>query len=593
MQLDPRLLKQVHSTRLALPMTVGFGFVGGLLVVLQARLLSRIINLVFLRSQSLGDVANLLGILLFIIFLRAIVIWATEISASSIAARVKHTLRTRLFDHILSLGPAYVRGERAGELTHVVVEGIESLDAYFSQYLPQLVLASLVPLIILVFIFPFDSLSAVIFLLTAPLIPFFMILIGNLANTVTQKQWQTLSRMNAYFLDVLQGLSTLKAFGRSREQIRVIALIGERYREVTMKVLRVAFLSALVMEFISTLSTALVAVEIGLRLLYNTSGVAGITFEKALFILILAPEFYLPLRLLGTRFHAAIAGVTAAQRIFQILDESITISWLPTESVQKAEVHPLPEPLVSCPSSVGDIRFRDVCYTYPGDRPALKGVSFDIRAGQKLALVGPTGAGKSTVAHLLLRFLKPDTGYIEVGGIPVEKISPEEWRVLITWVSQDPYLFNDTVSANIRMAKASATQEEVFQAARQAHLHDFILTLPNGYDTLIGERGARLSGGQAQRLALARAFLKDAPLFIMDEATAFLDPHIQTDLLESLGRFLVGRTALIIAHRLKTVSSVDQILVMAEGKIVETGNHQSLLKQDGLYRKLVLSQVGE
>ena len=246
---------------------------------------------------------------------RAALVWGGEVAANRVADRVKHDLRARLVAHLLDLGPAYARGERSGELTNTVVEGIEALDAYFRQYLPQLALAALVPLTVLLFVFPLDWLSGLILLLTAPLIPLFMWLIGNAAEALTRRQWTSLSRMSAHFLDVLQGLTTLKVLGRSREQIQIIAQISDRYRQATMGVLRVTFLSALVLEMVATLSTAVVAVQIGLRLLYGS-----LLFEEAFFVLLLAPEFYLPLRMLGTRFHAGMAGVAAAQRIFEVLE---------------------------------------------------------------------------------------------------------------------------------------------------------------------------------------------------------------------------------------------------------------------------------
>jgi ATP-binding cassette subfamily C protein CydD len=410
-----------------------------------------------------------------------------------------------------------------------------------------------------------------VLLLTAPLIPIFMVLIGNAADALTRRQWTSLSRMSAHFLDVLQGLATLRLFGRSREQLRTIAAISDQFRQATMGVLRVAFLSALVLEMVSTISTAVVAVQIGLRLLYG-----HLSFDQGFFVLLLAPEFYLPLRMLGTRFHAGMAGVAAAQRIFEVLE----VPALVPPASGKVAGKDLP--------SRFDIRFSDVHYAYEeGRRPALCGLSFHVDHGEKVALVGPSGAGKSTVAYLLLRFLEPDRGAIAVGSRPLPDLAPPIWREQVAWVPQDPYLFHGTVAENIRMARPAASPDEVAWAARQAHAEAFIEALPRSYDTVIGERGARLSGGEAQRLALARAFLKDAPLLILDEATANLDPEIEDLVRESMERLLQGRTALIIAHRLATVQRADRILAMAEGRIVEEGTHGALLQQGGLYQQLV------
>jgi thiol reductant ABC exporter CydD subunit len=535
------------------------------------------------------------------------------VAAQRAAGQVKSDLRERLAAHMLALGPAYARGERSGELVNTAAEGVEALDAYFSQYLPQLALAVLVPLTMLAFILPLDLVSGLVLLLTAPLVPLFMILIGNLADTLTRRQWRSLSRLSGHFLDVLQGLTTLKLLGRSRDQIRTIAQVSDRFRQTTLGVLRVAFLSALVMELVTTLSTAVVAVEIGLRLLYGR-----LSFEQAFFVLILAPDFYLPLRLLGTRFHAGLAGTAAARRIFEVLD---TPASAPPQSPPAAgggaafpppflrgrgrvgaaasqESQNVPEP---CPPlnldrgwgqgvrlGASPIRFDDVYYAYEGgQRPALNGLSFQIEPGHKVALVGPSGAGKSTVAQLLLRFVEPDQGAITVAGTPLHDWPAPAWRAQVAWVPEHPYLFHATAAENIRLARPDAGLDAVAWAAEQAQADAFIRALPQGYDTLIGERGARLSGGQAQRIALARAFLKDAPLLILDEATSNLDPEIEAALQEAVGRLLPGRTALIITHRLNTAYQADQIVVLADGRAAETGPHAALMQQDGLYRRLV------
>ena len=571
MKVDKRLLRQARASRIDLALTVGLGLLAGIAIVGQARLLSLVVSQVFLAGGTLEEVRPQLAGFLVLSLVLAALVWGREVSANRVAGRVKVDLRARLVAHLLDLGPAYARGERSGELTNTVVEGIEALDAYFRQYLPQLALAALVPLTVLLFVFPLDWVSGLILLLTAPLIPLFMWLIGNAAEALTRRQWASLSWMSAHFLDVLQGLATLKLLGRSREQIQTIAQISDRYRHATMGVLRVTFLSALVLEMVATLSTAVVAVQIGLRLLYG-----NLLFEEALFILLLTPEFYLPLRLLGTRFHAGMAGVAAAQRIFEVLEV-------------KAEAKAEAEPSLSLNLNLNlSLNLNNVHYAYDGgQRPALKGVTLELLPGEKVALVGPSGAGKSTVANLLLRFIEPDRGMILVDGRPLRDLPRGAWREQVAWVPQNPYLFHATVAENILLARAEAGPDEVAWAARQAHAQAFIESLPQGYDTVIGERGARLSGGEAQRLALARAFLKDAPLLILDEATANLDPEIEELVQEAMTRLLVGRTALIIAHRLSTVHRADRILVMSEGRIQEEGSHTELMQEEGLYRKLV------
>jgi ATP-binding cassette subfamily C protein CydD len=576
MRTDRRLLLQARTARFDLVLTIVLGTFVGLTLVGQALLISYIVNGVFLADMTMRDVQVPLFFLLALSMIRATLTWGNEVSAQRVAGRVKHALRQRLMKHLFALGPAFARKERTGELTHTLVEGVEALDAYFSQYLPQLAMAALIPVTILVFTLPIDLTSALILLLTAPLIPIFMVLIGDAANRLTHRQWTSLSHMSAHFLDILQGLTTLKSLGRSREQVQAIAAISDSFRRTTLGVLRVTFLSALVLELISTISTAVVAVQVGLRLLYGQ-----LAFEHAFFVLILTPEFYLPLRMLGVRFHVGMSGATAAKRIFEILETPVSES-LPSITCETKLTNPR-----------FDIHFEDVHYAYDdGQRDALRGVSFHISPGHKVAIVGPSGSGKSTVAHLLLRFINPDRGTISVDGHNLYSLDLSSWRSLVAWVPQRPYLFNTSVIENIRVAQPEASIDEIIHASQQARAHDFIKSLPLGYDTPIGERGARLSGGQAQRIALARAFLKNAPFLILDEATANLDPDIEARLLEAMDRLLLGCTAIIIAHRLGTIRNVDTVMVMAGGYVVEAGSHEMLMADGGLYHRLVTTYEG-
>ena len=565
--------------RLSIAVMAVLSTLAGVFIVMQAYYLAQVANGVFLGGQTLSQVAIPLTLLLLVMIARASLVWWSEITGQNMACTVKKTLRQHLFAHLLRLGPLYAKRERSGELVQTLTEGVESLDAYFSQFLPQLCTTLFIPAVILIAIFTIDWLSGVLLLVTLPLLPFFIMLIGKQAKAMTERRWQVLSQMSAHFLDVLQGLSTLKQFGRSKAQQEIVHRVSERFSEITMKVLRIAFLSSLVLEMGATICTALVAVEIGLRLLYGT-----LPFTQAFFILLLTPEFFGPLRSLGTQFHASMSSSAGAQRIFDILDVPL----------QEQQQH---SNLVSISRKPRCLRFQDVSVSYDlpdGKRqPALRSVSFSMQVGKKMVLVGPTGAGKSTIANLLLRFLEPEQGTICLDGVPIHSFPIEEWRKQVAWQPQRPTLFNMMVAENIRLGCSDATLDKVIQAARQASIHDDILALPQGYDTVIGERGARLSGGQIQRVSLARAILKNAPILVLDEVTSTLDSESETQVLRPIETLALDRIVLMIAHRLNTIRTADQIVVLHEGKVVDVGSHYDLLHRSKIYQTLMSAYMDE
>src|SRR5258708_3087093 len=566
------LFRQIKYARNAVALTIIFGVLGAIVMIAQMAFLSRIVSLVFLAHQDLAQVSALLVLLVGTIGVHAGIVWVREVTALQGAIRVKSELRERLFARLLQLGPAYSRGERTGELVATLNEGIERLDAYVSRYVPQMALSVLVPLLIAAYILPLDWTSAVLLLVTGPVIPLLMILVGSYAEAQIQRQWIALSRMSAHFLDIVQGLPTLKLFGRSEAQSARIAQVSDTFRERTMQVLRIAFLSGAVLEFMTAIAIGLIAVTLGVRLLNG-----GISFEQAFLVLLLAPEFYRPLRELGVHRHAGMEGKAAAKRIVEILETPV-----PLQTNQEGV------PLVTIPPGGLTIEFTDLMYTYPGsDRPALKEVNLTLPARTCTALVGRSGAGKSTLVNLLLRFMDVQGGGITANGIPLTDHPAEAWRASVALVPQRPYLFSGSVRANIRLAHPGASDGQVARVAELAGAAAFISQLPQGYETEIGERGTRLSAGQVQRLAIARAFLEDAPLLVLGEPTSRLEPCSDTLIRQALERLVQDRTVLVIAHRLNTIAHAQQIAVLEDGRLVEIGCYEELMRRSGPYSRLV------
>lgn len=532
-------------------------------VILQMYLLSIIINDVFFLSEQPNTCS--LYLLLATIIARALLIWVRERLAQQKAVRIKSALRLKLFGHLLELGPSYTRSEKTGGLVAVVMDGVEKLDDYYTRYIPAVIHLVILPPTIILFALYIDWLSGLIMLFTGPLIVFFMWLIGTWAKNLTQKLWQELSSMSSYFLDALQGLKTLKIFSANRKESESVANISNSYRNVTMKVLRVAFLSGMVLELAASISIALVAVQVGIRLIEGM-----MLYQLGLFVLLLTPEFYLPFRALGQHYHSGMEGAAAAERIFEITDSSQF----------KSE----PESTVNFDNQIITLNFTDINFAYPkSEQPALQNIACRLEPGTLTAAVGKTGSGKSTFAYLLMGYLQASSGQIMVNGIPLEQLDPEEWKRLIAYVPQQPHFFNMSVLENLLLAKPDASQDQVFEAAKNAGAHGFINQLPQGYYTLLTENASRLSGGERQRLAIARAFLKDAPVLILDEPTSNLDPESEEHIAEATERIIKNRTTLIIAHRLKTVYRADNILVFDSGRIVESGSHNILIRQEGTY----------
>jgi ATP-binding cassette subfamily C protein CydD len=554
---DPRLLRYARAARTYLAVTVVLGLVVTGLVLAQAGLLARALATAA-RGTGVSALWPTLVLLLAVVAARALATGGGEVVALRAAAAVKAQLRRRLTAHTLRLGPAWLGGQQTGEIATLATKGLDALDPYFARYLPQLVLAVAVPLAVLARVAAADWISAVVIAVTLPLIPVFAVLIGLHTKARTQRQWRLLARLGGHFLDVVEGLPTLKLFGRARAQTGVITEVSSAHRSATMATLRLAFLSALVLELAAALATALVAVEVGLRLLYGHIG-----YETALLVLLLTPEAYLPLRAVGAQFHASVEGATAAAQACDILDTPLA-----TAPTAGARLGPGPRPqadLRSCAITLNGIRL-----TYPGrEAPALAGVSAAIRPGERIMVTGPSGAGKSSLLALLLRFADPDAGSVEAGGVPLGELDVAAWRAQIAWVPQRPHLFTGTAAENIALGQPGAGRDAIEEAARLAGAAGFIEALPRGYATPLGERAARLSAGQRQRVALARAFLRDAPLLLLDEPTAHLDPITAGQILGTIETLMAGRTAVLVTHGPGWAGAeADQTIALDHGRLI-------------------------
>ncbi len=548
--LDPRLLRYSAAARGYLAVTVALGLVATALILFQASLLAHL-----LAGAATGTgvtvLAGSLGALAIVLLARAAATYGGEVTALRAAAAVKSQLRRRLTDHVLRLGPSWLTGHRSGEVTTLATRGLDALDPYFARYLPQLVLASVVPFAVLIRVGLADWISGVVIGVTLPLIPLFAILVGLHTKAVTQRQWRLMAKLGGHFLDVVEGLPTLKLFGRAKPQAEVIGQVTGDYRQATMATLRVAFLSAFVLELAAALATALVAVEVGLRLL------AGhMSYQTALLVLLLTPEAYLPLRAVGAQFHASTEGAAAAADVFAILDTPV-----PGREAGLARPASRPADL-----RTDTIRLSGVGLSYPGrGSGVLSGVSMTIRPGDRITLTGPSGAGKSSLLALLLRFAEPTSGRIEVGDLDLARVPVGEWRRQLAWVPQDPHLFAASVAENIALGDPAASRAAVEAAARAAGADEFIENLPHGYDTAVGEGGLRLSSGQRQQLALARAFLRDAPLLLLDEPAAHLDAQTAARLDAALATLTAGRTVIRVAHDQRPVTG--RVFTLDDGRL--------------------------
>ncbi|MGX7758617.1 thiol reductant ABC exporter subunit CydD [Streptomyces angustmyceticus] len=558
---DPRLLRYARATRGFLVAVVVLGLAGAGLVIGQAMLIAEIVVGAFQHHLDAGALATPLALLAAISVGRGLVSWLTELAAHRAGAAAKSELRMRLVERAARLGPGAAAGRtapggegspqgadtaagagtpemRTGELTTLATRGIDALDDYFARYLPQLGLAVVVPLAVLARIVTGDWISALTIVLTLPLIPLFMVLIGWATQARMDRQWRLLARLSGHFLDVVEGLPTLKVFGRAKAQAASIRAITGAYRRATLRTLRIAFLSSFALELLATISVALVAVGIGMRLVHGE-----LDLSTGLMVLVLAPEAYLPLRQVGAQYHAAAEGLAAAEQVFAVLET------------------PLPAPGTAAAPEGTALAVEELVVRHPGrSADSLPATSFEVRSGETVALVGPSGAGKSTLLSVLLGFTAPYAGRALADGQDIASLAPDSWRQRIAWVPQHPHLFAGTIAENVRLARPDADDAAVRAALGDAGALDFVDALPDGTATRLGESGAGLSAGQRQRLALARAFLADRPILLLDEPTANLDGASEEAIVSAVRRLAVGRTVLLVVHRPALLAVADRVV---------------------------------
>jgi ATP-binding cassette, subfamily C, bacterial CydCD len=541
--IDRGLLRRARAARRFIGLSAGLGFGEALLIVAQAWLIAYVVAEAFIGGRGVGEMRVELAALLGVALARAALAWAAELTAVRASSRAKSELRGELLARGADLVARGDERARTGGLAILASRGIDALDDYFSQYLPHLILAVIAPATIVVAVLADDWISGLIVLATLPLIPIFMALVGAVTGERVDRQLGSLERLAGHFLDVVAGLPTLKIFGRSRAQLATIGSVSELYRTSTVATLRVTFLSSLILELVATVSVALVAVAIGIRL---SGGDLG--FRAGLFALILAPEAYLPLRRLAASYHSSAEGVQAAGQAFAVIDA-------PARSGVGADAVP------DLDASL--IAFEEVGVTYPGrSEPAVAGASFELHPGEVLGLTGPSGCGKSTLLTVMLGLIAPDGGSARVGGVEIAALDARAWHESVAWVPQRPYVFRGSLRENVRLSRTHADDEEVRAALWRSGLLEKLDELPDGLDTRVGEGGRGLSAGERRRLALARAILRDAPLLLLDEPTAGLDLTTERSVVVGLRDAVKGRTVVIVSHRPAPLELCDRVVAV-------------------------------
>ncbi|MDQ0256060.1 ATP-binding cassette subfamily C protein CydD [Evansella vedderi] len=548
----------------------------GAVIIAQAYLIVVIVDSIFLQGESFHVILPALLSLIVVLGGRSFFTYVIGRTGVKMASKVKRNYRKALLSKYARNPMQGALKGQSGEKVSILLDAVDEIDSYFSKYYPQMIQTTIVPIMILTAIFSQNWVSGLIMIVTAPFIPIFMIIIGKATQRKSEEQLEKLAQFSGKFLDILQGLTTLKLFGRAKEKQEAIRQSSLDYRDATMTVLKIAFVSSLMLEFISMLSIALVALEVGLRLIIYEN----LPFFTAFFVLILAPEFFNSLKELGSAFHSGRGSMGAAKKVIDELEET-------EQPVQWGDA-PLEER-----KEPPAIELRNLKFSYGEGSFSLKGVMASIPPASDVAIVGRSGSGKTTLLHLLSGIIAPSQGEILVNGKGLHQYKEAEWFDQLAYISQNPYLFSGTIQENIAIGgKEEATIEKVKMAAEKAGIAEMISKLENGYSTEIGEGGRGLSGGEKQRIALARAFLKKPSVILFDEPTVGLDLHTERVLQRAMKELAVTSTVITVAHRLHTIREADQILFMANGELVAKGTHEELLLSNSEYRSMVSVHEG-
>ncbi|MBD3858963.1 thiol reductant ABC exporter subunit CydD [Bacillus sp. 28A-2] len=572
--MDKRLL-QLKGMRGLLALLGIVSLIQGASIIFQAQWLAHAITTLFDgKSLTLATPYVLLFLAAFLV--RHGLTLIREKVMFTYSSRIGADVRKQLLDQLFRLGPAFTKKKGTGRLVTLAMEGIAQYRQYLQLFLPKMVNMAVIPAMVLIYVWTLDETSAVILIVTLPILIVFMILLGLVAQRKAAKQWRSYEKLSNHFTDSLRGLETLRYLGISKKHSRNIAEVSKRYRKATMSTLKVAFLSSFALDFFSMLSIATVAVFLGLRLIEG-----DLLLLPALTALMLAPEYFLSVREVGNDYHATLNGKEANEAIQVILDEK-GFREQETQSVQLNEWN-----------EQSELTLQDVSVLHDEHAPySIQDVDLTVKGKKKIGIIGASGSGKSTLTDVLGGFVEPSSGQITLNGQPLVHLQMKEWQKEVVYMPQHPYLFHMTLRENIRFYEPHATDEEVEIASNEAGLSQLVTQLPNGLDEVIGEQGRGLSGGQAQRIALARTVLGQRSIMLLDEPTAHLDIETEYELKKTMLPLFEDKLVFLATHRLHWMPDMDEIIVMDHGTIAEMGTHESLMQRKGVYYQLVQEQMG-